>query len=122
MVSMKYLLRLNRGRRPTVHMWDGRDTLCGMLGDEHGSIDNYRIEAEQAKNSRLCFRCQRSRRQQQQIDTPDAYSALMEARKAERAAFDDYMAAVGSNGTAPAPEPVFSIDGDEAVDGIGARA
>ena len=48
---MKYLIRMNRGPRPTMHVWDGKDTLCGLVGTGGLDMDNYRIEAEQEENA-----------------------------------------------------------------------
>ena len=93
-----------------MHIWNGKDTLCEQLVTGRLDMDNYRIEAEQEENGRLCFGCERRQRQQQQqqqIATlselrqpkPDAYRVLMEARKVEQAAFNEYVKAVGGNGT-----------------------
>ena len=116
-----YLIRMNRGLSPKMHIWNGKDTLCEQLVTGRLDMDNYRIEAEQEENGRLCFGCERRQRRQQQQQQqqqqqialselrqpkPDAYRVLMEARKAERAAFDEYVKAVGGNGlTLGTPAP-----------------
>ena len=85
-----------------MHIWDGKDTLCGQVRTGRLDMDNYREEEEPEENVRLCFGCQRRQRQQREQEQhdkrpeTDAYRALLEARRAEREAFDRYVAETAS--------------------------
>ena len=95
-----------------MHLWTGEDTLCEQVRTGRLDLDNYRIEAEPEKDGALCFGCNRRQQQHSEPDAtvsdlhqrePDALRALQEARKAERAAFAEYMAVVRSSGAVGRP-------------------